>query len=217
MRKEKGVAFSPFFLCSWSKKLSILYTKVYTHAQILSEANFAKRRSCFVRAERSGVLFRTRRRKCSRGSLGTQSVRFSFLEWCLIWFDLISSPWKKRSPLVVLWPSLLSSFFLSLIIIITMNTTSKTVLHGCSGDRFWTLDRFIPRRVGKSRLRERHFRPLRFHPCAERNQGIAVYRDEWDGISSGWRDRSRRRFDRHLGTIRGRERTDVNRRRMVRT
>lgn len=133
----------------------------------------------------------------------------------LIRFDLF--PVKKGEIPFSCALTLSPLFFLSLShLLLLLLTPSKTVLDGCSGDRFRTLDGFIPRRVGRSRLGERHFRPLRFHPGAERNQGIAVRGDERDGISSGWRDRSRRRFDRHLGTIRGRERTDVNRRRMVR-
>jgi len=58
---NRGWFFS-FFFFVLEVKNAPLYTKVYhTHAQILSEANFAKR-SFFVRAERSGVLFRTRRK-----------------------------------------------------------------------------------------------------------------------------------------------------------
>ena len=221
-KKKKGVGFSLFFFLLEVKNVAILYTKsIFTHAQILSEANFAKQRRFGVLfTQRRGVLFRTRRRQRSRGALGTRRVlRFSFfLERCVcaIRCDLFRPRERREIPFRCALTLSLSSFFLSLIIIITTNTTSKTVLDGCSGDRFRTLDGFIPRRVGRSRLGERHFRPLRFHPSAERNQRIAVRGDERDGISSGWRDRSRRRFDRHLGTIRGRERTDVNRRRMVR-
>ena len=151
------------------------------------------------------------------------ATRSSFLIFFRTMFDAIRCdlflPRERREIPFRRALTLSPLFFLSLsliIIIITTNTTSKTVLDGCSGDRFRTLDGFIPRRVGRSRLGERHFRPLRFHPSTQRNQGRAVRGDERDGISSGWRDRSRRRFDRHLGTIRGRERTDVNRRRMVR-
>lgn len=123
MRKEKGVAFSPFFLCSWSKKLSILYTKVYTHAQILSEANFAKQRRFGVLfTQRRGVLFRTRRRQCSRGALGTRRVRFSFLERCLMWFDLISffPKWKKGDPLSLCSDPLSSLLSFSLLLLLLL-------------------------------------------------------------------------------------------------
>ena len=80
MRKEKGVGFSLFFFVLEVKNSPFKHESI-THAQILSEANFAKRRSFGVLfAERSGVLFRTRRRQYSWGSLGTRRVRFSFLE-----------------------------------------------------------------------------------------------------------------------------------------
>ena len=85
MRKEKGVGFSLFFLVLEVKNVAILYSKVYTHAQILSEANFAKQRRFGVLfTQRRGVLFRTRRRQCSHGALGTRRVRFSFLERCVM-------------------------------------------------------------------------------------------------------------------------------------
>ena len=107
MRKETGVGFSLFCFVLEVKNVAILYSKVYTHAQILSEANFAKQRRFGVLfTQRRGVLFRTRRRQRSRGALGTRKrvLRFSFfLERCLMRFDVISFvPVKEgRSPFVV--------------------------------------------------------------------------------------------------------------------
>ena len=107
-RKEKGGGwFSLFFFLLDVENVAISYVKVYTHAQILSEANFAKQRRFGVLfTQRRGVLFRTRRRQRSRGALGTRKrvLRFSFfLERCLMRFDVISFvPVKEgRSPFVV--------------------------------------------------------------------------------------------------------------------
>ncbi|CCO17559.1 predicted protein [Bathycoccus prasinos] len=68
--RKKGGWFSLFFFLLEVKNVAISYVKVYTHAQILSEANFAKQRRFGVLfTQRRGVLFRTRRRQYSRGSL----------------------------------------------------------------------------------------------------------------------------------------------------
>ena len=104
--RKKGGWFSLFFFLLEVKNVAISYVKVYTHAQILSEANFAKQRRFGVLfTQRRGVLFRTRRRQRSRGALGTRRVlRFSFfLERCVMRFDVISFvPVNEgRSPFVV--------------------------------------------------------------------------------------------------------------------
>ena len=80
-RKKGGLVFS-FFLPSRriKKRRHFIRKSIHTHAQILSEANFAKQRRFGVLfTQRRGVLFRTRRRQRSRGALGTRRVlRFSF-------------------------------------------------------------------------------------------------------------------------------------------
>ena len=77
---KRGLVFSFFLPSRRKKRRHFLRKSIHTHAQILSEANFAKQRRFGVLfTQRRGVLFRTRRRQRSRGALGTRRVlRFSF-------------------------------------------------------------------------------------------------------------------------------------------